>query len=159
MSGGTSVLHTRGGPASLERDAPAATRVARLLLAPYVVVLLLVTWLPAEQAGKVTGIVHNAALMIEGWGVPYAVGYPVLEFLANIVLLMPFGVLLARGWRRLPCWGIALIGVGMTSLIETVQIMLPTRFSTVSDVVANTLGTVAGWAIVVVVARSRRRQS
>lgn len=43
---------------------------------------------------------------------------------------------------------------GATSiLIEVVQIALPTRYPTVSDVIANTLGAAVGVVIVVVVRR------
>ncbi|MFY9712623.1 MAG: VanZ family protein [Microbacterium sp.] len=136
-----------------------AARVARFLLVPYVISLLLVTWLPAEQAGKVTGIVHTAALLVETWGLPYAVGYPVLEFLSNIALFVPFGVLLAGGWRCLPWWVIAAIGIAMTALIEGVQITLPTRYPSVLDVFANAMGTVAGWAIAAVAVRFRSKSN
>lgn len=69
----------------------------------------------------------------------------------NILGFVPFGFLLAacrserRRARRLPDLLIALaVGALTSAAIETVQVFLPTRSSTVMDVLANTLGTALG---------------
>ena len=74
-----------------------------------------------------------------------------LATLAAIVfgVLLLFTVLLSR-WR----WWLALaIGVAATLTIEFVQLFLPARFSDPRDLLANTLGTLAGIALVSVVVR------
>jgi len=77
----------------------------------------------------------------------------VLEFLANIALFIPFGLLLALGWSRLKTWHLAVLGLVTSGAIEFVQLFLPTRFSTVSDLVANTAGAVVGCLLVRVIGR------
>ncbi|MFP3464829.1 VanZ family protein [Leifsonia sp. SIMBA_070] len=89
-----------------------------------------------------------------GW-----VDYDVAEFSANILLFVPMGVLftlLLGVWR----WWIAVaIGVAATLAIEFSQLFIPYRVSDVRDLVANTLGTLAGVVIVVLAARRGRRRS
>ncbi|MEV4773894.1 VanZ family protein [Microbacterium sp. LWH12-1.2] len=118
--------------------------LARVLLVPYLIALLLITWLPEGDAAKVTGIVATLAAWLEPLGVPFALGYPALEFIANVALFIPFGLLSALAWRTVPLWWITVAGFSVSCVIELVQFMLPTRFPTISDVVANTLGAVIG---------------
>lgn len=81
------------------------------------------------------------------------VDYGVAEFSANVLLFVPMGVLftvLLSRWR----WWLALaVGVAATLTIEFVQLFLPARFSDPRDLLANTLGTLLGIALVSVVAR------
>lgn len=128
---------------------------ARVLLLPYLVALGLIVWLPGQDAEAVTGIVATVARMLEGWGVPFDVGYPVLEFIANIALFVPFGALVAMAWPALQAWKIIAAGAATSIIIEVVQIALPTRFPTVSDVIANTLGAAVGFAVVAMLRRRR----
>ncbi|MFJ4166461.1 VanZ family protein [Microbacterium sp. NPDC089698] len=136
-------------------DAPGPSRAvtrrlaltARILLAPYAIVVLLLTWLPAEEAGTVTGVVAVLARLVATWGVPVDAAYAVFEFSANIALFTPLGALLAVGWRRMPAWAIVATGCAASTVIELVQLAIPSRFSTLSDVIANTLGTAVGLVI------------
>ncbi|MCE4027318.1 VanZ family protein [Microbacterium sp. Au-Mic1] len=131
--------------------------VARILLVPYAIAVLLVTWLPAEDAGKVTGIVAVLARLVAASGIPFASAYAVLEFAANIALFVPLGVLLAAGWRRMHAGVVIAVGCAASTVIELVQLALPSRYSTLSDVIANTLGTAVG--LVIARAFSRRRRA
>lgn len=128
---------------------------ARVLLLPYLVALGLIVWLPGQDAEAVTGVVATMARMLEGWGVPFDVGYPVLEFIANIALFVPFGALVAMAWPSLQAWKVIAAGAATSIVIELVQIALPTRFPTVSDVIANTLGAAVGFAVVAMLRRRR----
>ncbi|MFE6995702.1 VanZ family protein [Microbacterium sp. NPDC057659] len=132
--------------------------VARILLAPYLVVVLLLTWLPAKDAGQVTGIVATVAHWFEGL-IPFEVGYPILEFLANVAMFVPLGVLATLAWPRMH--GAWVIGAGavLSTVIELVQLSMPSRYSTLSDVIANTLGTAVGYQVVVFWRRMRRRRT
>lgn len=121
---------------------------ARVALLPYLAALALIVWLPGQDAEAVTGIVATTARMLESWGVPFEIGYPVLEFMANIALFVPFGVLVAVAWPELQAWKVVAGGAGTSVLIELVQIALPTRYPTLSDVIANTLGAAVGCGMV-----------
>jgi hypothetical protein len=119
--------------------------ISRILLVPYTIALALIVWLPGDQAGRVTGIVGRIAQSLAyRLDVPFFYTYTVLEFVANIALFVPFGLLLALGWSRLKTWHLAVLGLVTSGAIEFVQLFLPTRFSTISDLVANTAGAVVG---------------
>lgn len=131
---------------------------SRILLAPYLVALLLITLLPGSEAGRVTGIVETVATWLGAFDIPYDVAYPIMEFLANIALFLPFGLLIAVAWPAMPRGRIVAAGFATSGAIELVQLMLPTRFSTLSDLIANTLGTVIGCAVAVLFAGFLRRR-
>ncbi|CAN5442773.1 hypothetical protein BH10ACT7_BH10ACT7_03670 [soil metagenome] len=77
------------------------------------------------------------------------------EFVANVVVFVPWGLLVvfalgARWW-----WVAASAGLVLTLAIEIIQIPLP-RISDPRDLVANVLGTLIGVGIAVVISRRRR---
>jgi hypothetical protein len=82
-----------------------------------------------------------------GW-----VDYDVAEFTANILLFVPLGVLFTLLLGRWRWWLTLAIGVGATLTIEFVQLFLPARFTDARDLLANTLGTLVGIALVARVA-------
>lgn len=111
--------------------------------------------MPARTAGRVIGLVDVVAGWAGAFGVPFAVAYPVLEFSANIALFVPFGILVALSMPR-SRWRFgmtALISFASSCAIELIQLSIPTRVSTVSDVIANTLGGILGALVVRVLAR------
>lgn len=132
--------------------------IPNILLLPYAVCLLLITWLPASQAGKVTGMVSYLAHLLDP-RVPFSIGYPALEFLSNLALFVPLGLLLSLGWPRLQWWAVSLIGFTTTVTIECAQWGIPSRFPAISDIVSNTLGTMIGAAAVLVAVSLGRAQS
>ncbi len=118
---------------------------ARILLVPYVIALGLIVWLPADVASGTTSIVFEFARFVsEQSGIPLQTSYTVFEFVANIALFVPFGLLVAVAWPRLNAWWVILAGFSTSVLIELVQLVVPERVSTISDVIANTLGTIIG---------------
>lgn len=127
--------------------------IARVLLVPYTLGLALIVWLPGDQAGRVTGIVGRIARSLAyRLDLSFATTYTVMEFLANIALFIPFGMLLAIGWRRLKTWHLGALGLVTSGLIEFVQLFLPSRFSTISDLIANTAGAFVGCLFVRLIA-------
>lgn len=128
-----------------DRRTPPFAIIARVLLVPYAVGVALIVWLPASTASRVTGIAFRIARYVsEHYGVALSTSYAVFEFLANIALFVPLGLLLVAAWPRSNAWLIVLIGYSASATIELVQTMLPSRYPTLSDVIANTLGTAIG---------------
>ncbi|WP_082642098.1 VanZ family protein [Microbacterium enclense] len=63
-----------------------------------------------------------------------------VDFALNVLVFLPFGVLLAPLLRRRP-WTVLVIAWAVPTLIEAAQgLFLPGRVSSVYDVVANTAG-------------------
>lgn len=126
------------------RPAPIAI-VARILLVPYAIALALIVGLPADAASRVTGIVFRVARFVsERLDISLTTTYTVFEFAANIALFVPFGLLVAAAWPRTNALWVILLGFSASAAIELVQTMVPGRVTTLSDVIANTLGTIIG---------------
>lgn len=71
-----------------------------------------------------TGIVFRIARFVsEHFGVSLSATYTLFEFVANIALFVPFGLLLAAGWPRTNAWWIILLGFSASAAIELVQTM------------------------------------
>lgn len=142
-------------PASSARGAVAAwwaLAAWRALALVYLVALAWIVLTPADVAGQATGIVTVFAHALASMGVPFAAGYPVLEFTANIALFVPFGAAAVFAVPlRAPAAASTLIVIGAGCLastaIELTQLGVPGRVSAVSDVLANTLGTALGLAL------------
>ncbi|WDH79460.1 VanZ family protein [Microbacterium esteraromaticum] len=124
------------------------TIAARLMIVPYAIALMLIVWLPATAASKVTGIVYRLAQFVSARAdVSMATTYTLFEFVANIALFVPLGLLLVAAWPRNNAWVVLLVGYAASATIELVQTVLPSRYPTLSDLVANTLGTAIGCLI------------
>jgi glycopeptide antibiotics resistance protein len=85
--------------------------------------------------------------------------YDMVEFIANIGMFVPIGVLLtvllgARRW-----WVVVLICVLLTCTIESIQLTMPARHPDVRDLVANSLGASIGVGLTLLGARRRRVQA
>lgn len=68
------------------------------------------------------------------------------DALLNVVFYVPLG--LALGWLPLRVWAGLLVGILVTLTMETLQLAIPGRFASLSDLVANTTGTAAGIALI-----------
>jgi glycopeptide antibiotics resistance protein len=130
------------------------TLAARILLPVYLVVLGYIVFSPSDEATETPGIVAWLFDAVDHLRDSLPPAYVALEFVANIALFVPFGLLVRIAFGRLPWWAVAALGLATTVTIELVQSTLPTRFSTVSDVIANTAGTLLG----LLVARAVRRR-
>lgn len=132
------------------RGSALSTRwVARVILVPYLVALALIVFLPARDAGRVTGIVGWAADLVAMWGVPREPAAIVFEFLANVALFVPFGLLVSTAASKWSPWTIIGLGCLVSITIELVQLGIPSRFATVPDVIANTAGAAIGCLAVI----------
>lgn len=129
-----------------------SSRIARALLAGYVVVLALIAFWPTpvdRDAGPFLAAITGA--------VPWLT-YGRIEFIANIALFVPFGWCAAIGWRG---WRAVVVPAALviSIAIEVGQgLLLTERTSSVWDVVANTAGAAVGWLIAAPWRRRRRRR-
>ena len=121
--------------------------------------LLVAGWVQAQPAAASAPATTLRSLLRAVSALPGLgwVDYAVAEFSANILLFVPMGLLftlLLGAWR----WWLAVtIGVAATLGIEFVQLFLPARFTDVRDLLANTLGTLIGVGVALLVAARRRR--
>jgi VanZ family protein len=135
------------------------TLAARVLLPVYLVALGSVVFSPSDQATEIPGPIAWVFDLADALQANFEPGYIALEFVANIGLFVPFGILVRLAFARPPWWLVLLLGFATTLTIELVQSTLPTRFSTLSDVIANTLGTAVGLLLVLAVRRAIDRRS
>ena len=84
--------------------------------------------------------------------------YDRVEFLANVAMFVPIGVLFLLVLGRRQWWLATLIGVALTVTIEVSQLGIPGRVSDPRDVLANSLGALVGVLFALVVTIPRRVQ-
>ncbi|TQK18503.1 VanZ like protein [Microbacterium sp. SLBN-154] len=124
---------------------------ALLLLGAYGLALLVIAFWPTP-VDRGAGPLLRALTRALPW-----LTYDVIEFSANILLFVPLGVLLAGILRAERPLMLPVI-LATTLVVEGGQLLLPERTATLRDVVANTLGGLVGWGIVIVLERRRRRR-
>jgi glycopeptide antibiotics resistance protein len=98
--------------------------------------------------------------MFASVGIPGAlVSSAFLQVLLNVVLLVPLGMLLAYRYKKSLGFTV-LAGLGVSLLIEFTQgtgiwrlYDCPYRLADVDDLITNTIGAAAGWAIAMMLAR------
>ena len=139
------------------------TTLWRIIAAVYLIALAWIVLTPSEVAGQATGIVTVFTRALQTLGVPFGIGYPLLEFTANIVLFVPFGALALvalplRAPSRVSALAIIATGCLASIAIELAQLLVPGRVSALSDVIANTLGTAAGYGLMWWMLRLSRRR-
>ncbi len=129
-------------------------RVAATLMGIYVLVVAAIVFAPTADVPS-ESVTWMSAVLI-GSGAPSWVTPGVMEFVTNVLLFIPLSFLGATfrplwGW-----WSWLVAGLGFTLAIELGQMLfLPGRSPQSHDVVANTIGAVAGYAPVAV---ARRRE-
>lgn len=112
---------------------------------------------PSPPDPSRTPLVERVLGWLHGAGVPAAFDVAALEVTANVVMFVPLGLLLP--WTRLARspWLAVPAGLAFSAAIETTQLALPGRVSTVVDVLANTGGAALGAAVVVAFRALRAR--
>ena len=132
--------------------------VARVLFVGYTAAILAVTMWPkpvTEGANKV--IIEKVLAVGREAGAPDAFDFHSLQFVANIVMFVPFGLFLALSLAPRLAWIGGVAAFAFTSAIEVMQqLFLPERSGDVWDVVANTAGGIVGVVLVSLKRRFRR---
>lgn len=121
-------------------------RFAAVLAAAYVLALVMIAFWPTPVDRPVSGNLASVIDWLHVHGMPRFIGYNQIEFAANIVLFMPFGYI-AGIWSR-KWWHPFATAFAASFIIELGQeVFLPQRFSSLLDVVANTIGAGLGFAL------------
>jgi glycopeptide antibiotics resistance protein len=127
--------------------------VVRALLVGYLAGLAAITLSPQPDDPSAFGWVRRTVVRFaDVTGVPLT--FPVAEAVGNVLLFVPFGLLVGlvlrrRRWLALP------LGSATSALIETVQLAIPGRWTTLQDWVLNTVGTAAGFGVLALVLAAR----
>ncbi|MCI0156980.1 VanZ family protein [Leifsonia shinshuensis] len=125
---------------------------AIIALAGYAVFVAVIGFWPTPVDRPFDPALFRFLITLRGVGIAPKDAYDVIEFTANVAFFVVPAVLvvLIVGRRR---WWIAPVGGLLCSItIELAQhFMLPHRFGTVNDVIANTLGALIGCGIGVLV--------
>lgn len=133
-----------------------AVRIAlRLGLGAYLLAVLLVTMWPSPETTAAPSWAQAVLGAVNGAGIPLTI--EVLEALANVAMFVPLGVLLVVLGTR-PVHAIV-AGLLLSGTIETVQLAIPGRVSTLQDVVLNTAGAALGAILAAGVSRLGRRRA
>ena len=128
----------------------------RILFAAYLVAVGFVVWSPQPTDG--VGIAQVIARWVAAlFGLPPEPTFDVLEVAANVAMFVPFGVLALTAYRWMRVWSATIAGLATSGIIEGVQLFLPTRYATVSDLIANTAGALLGALLVAGIRRARSR--
>ena len=134
-------------------------RGVRLLLVAYLLVVLRITQWPELADPPALRWLDRALAWWHERGLPTAVDVPVVEAAANVVMFVPFGVLVPLATRRGPAVTV-LAGALFSTLIELSQLaFFPSRFATVQDVVMNTAGAAIGVALLRLTSRATGREA
>lgn len=137
-------------------ERPSRSRtVTRVAFGCYLVVLGYLVFTPQPDDHRAFGWVRSTIDWVGAHGLP--VTFPVAEAVGNILLFVPFGLLLGAllGLRR--WWLVWLVGSATSAAIETIQLAIPGRWSTLQDWILNTAGTGVGLVVLALVARRRTR--
>ncbi|WP_171013204.1 VanZ family protein [Microbacterium sp. 2FI] len=129
---------------------PRHTLIAALAIG-YGAFLAFVVFWPSPIDQPVESLLNRAIAELHERGVPAFVDYAFIESFANVLLFVPvgllFGLMIPLRW-----WPIALLlGPALSGLIEVAQkYLLEDRYSTVEDVIANSIGATIGVFIAVI---------
>lgn len=133
-------------------DKPRRRRWVLICLAAYATTVALVVLLPVSYAaiGRAAREWLGTTLGVGGFGAGW------IEFIANVLMFLPLGFLLALLFRH-PWYGVAL-ALALSVAAELAQFVIPSRQPSLRDVLANAAGAALGAALawVFVLRRDRR---
>ncbi|MCU1437732.1 MAG: hypothetical protein JWP66_819 [Naasia sp.] len=125
-------------------------RLVSVLLALYLAIVAAITLPPSPVDRPVRGQIDRVLEELHERGVPEYIGYSKVEFAANIAMFVPVGFLIALGLAARFAWLALLLGPVLSAALELAQkLLLPERYASVLDVLANSLGALVGFVIAV----------
>jgi hypothetical protein len=120
----------------------------RILLGAWFVTVAAITLTPTPAADEQFGPVRAVLLWLNAHGIDAT--YLGVEFTANVLMFIPFGVLAGLLLPRRLWWLVLTGGTCVSVAIELAQLLfLPTRVADLRDVLANSLGAAIGLGVVV----------
>jgi VanZ family protein len=123
-------------------------RPAAVALSIYAALIMVIGFAPTPVDRGSIPLIRSVLAALHRAGVPGWFDYRFIEFSANVALFVPFGILAALAAGRRHVWLAVLGGVGVSLTIELGQwLLLPERFPSGLDVLANTIGTLIGAAL------------
>lgn len=137
----------------MKRSSALRVWLAAIALSIYVAFVLIVTLTPSPVDLSFRNDLVNLLDKLHERGLPGLIDYRFVEFTSNVTLFIPVGFIASLLLPRRAWWLVLLIGPLFSLAIEFAQqTFLPARYATVSDVVANSIGTLVG-AVVAVLLR------
>jgi glycopeptide antibiotics resistance protein len=132
-------------PGSARATATVPRRLVVGFLVVYLALVARITLWPQPAPSDVFDVVREATQWLGAHHVP--ISYDVVEASSNVVMFVPFGVLVGLLLARR--WLVVALGCALSVAIETSQaLFLPTRVADPRDVVMNTLGAALGVLLV-----------
>jgi glycopeptide antibiotics resistance protein len=120
----------------------------------------LVGWLTLspQAESQHEGLLWQIALFFDRHAATEWITFNLLEFVANVLLFLPFGVFFVLLFGRARWWLAILLGVGMTAGIEFAQQFIPNRVSDPRDILSNSIGAVVGTVLALLLTASKARR-
>jgi len=140
-----------------------ARRVLAIVSVLYLVGLALIAFWPVPVDREFSDALEVLVAQLQVDGLSF-LSYTTVEFAANVLLFVPLGVLLAVLFGAGARWLAFGACVAVSAFIEFAQaVLLPARYATASDLLANVVGAAIGVLIVAIISavrsRSARRRS
>ena len=80
-----------------------------------------------------------------------------INIIGNTSMFIPTGVIMPILYKRLDCfWKVLLAGVGLSFVIEVIQLLFPGSVTDIDDLILNTLGVAVGYGIYAACKRLKR---
>jgi acetyltransferase-like isoleucine patch superfamily enzyme len=136
---------------------PNARHGILVLLTLYLAALALIGFWPTPVDRPLIGFIDDVLSALHENSLTAGIEYKHVESVANVILFVPLGLLVAllvpvRRW-----WLAAIVGLPISAVIETIQFLaLSQRLASPRDVATNTLGAILG-AVAIRLARIQRR--
>lgn len=126
-------------------------RTAALLTTLYVAALATILLWPTPVDKPIDGTLNRTLHWFHEHGAPHWLfTYYQVQFVANIALFVPLGIILALLLPRRNSWLSIPIAAAMSVLVELIQgTFLPHRVADPRDVLANTSGAIIGFIVVI----------
>ncbi|WP_224165152.1 VanZ family protein [Arthrobacter sp. StoSoilA2] len=129
----------------------------RVALVAYLGSLGVIGFWPTPVDQPIQGTLATVLNFLHRHGVPPWFDYHVVESSANVAMFIPLGFFAAMAFPTRGWWVITGLGILVSTCMELGQLLFITaRFSSVVDVVMNTLGTVIGIAVARLIAGRRQ---
>jgi glycopeptide antibiotics resistance protein len=132
-------------------------RIIAILTVAYVAVIAALTLGPQPTDGA-TKSIARAIVGIVDRHLDSGFRYHHLEFLANVAMFAPLGLLLILLLGRRRWWVVVLLGIVATCSIEFSQVFIPSRVPDTRDLIANTIGAIAGLLVGLPFAANRQQR-